>query len=348
LRIAYHPRIAFKRIRLSFKRMQHPVRIALLLGKIAVTVALLWFALRTVDFSLLADGFTQARAGLLLAGVLVLALQPLIGAVRWFVIMRQLGAEISLAQSVRLTYVSTLLNQVLPGGVGGDAIRMWFSFREGHQLSHALNGVALDRILGFVALLAAASLCALSLDGSPRLRMLAASLAPIAVGALIALAVMMILDRIPASLARFRSVRALGYLAKDARKLLFSPGCAPQVLALSLLGIANLCVSLFLFLLAFNASLDALLLAAAVPPLILASSLPITVGGWGTREAATVAMMSALSAAPEPGLLASITFGFAGIFISLPGVLSLYRSMSRKVAGGAAAPRGAPTVEGNS
>jgi uncharacterized membrane protein YbhN (UPF0104 family) len=103
------------------------------------------------------------------------------------------------------------------------------------------------------------------------------------------------------------------------------------IVALSLVSNANLCVSLFLFMRAFNAPLETSLLAASIAPIILASSLPISVAGWGTREAAMVAMMAALSAPPEPAIVASITFGLASLLISLPGAFSLYRSMSRRV-----------------
>ena len=293
-------------------------------------MALLWFALRDIDYSRTAIELSSARWGMLLLAALVLALQPAIGALRWYVIMRRLGAPISPGQSLRLTYLSTFLNQVLPGGVGGDVIRMWLTFREGHMLSHALNGVALDRIAGFVTLLASAALCVVALDRYPQLKMLELSLLPIAALALAGVGTVMVLDRLPSSLRRFRPVRGLGSLAKDARLLFLSRSGALLVVALSVLGNANLCASLFLFMLAFNVPLESSLLAASVAPVILASSLPISVGGWGTREAAMVAMMSALSARPESAILASITFGLAGVLISLPGAFSLYRSMSRR------------------
>src|SRR5205085_4486187 len=157
-------------------------------------------------------------------------------------------------------------------------------FREGQQLSHALNGVALDRVLGFATLLAVASACVVVLDRYDELKALERALVPLTAIALAGLAVLMALDRLPASLQRFRSVRALGYLAKDARRLFLSASAAPRVLALSLLGNANLCVSLFVFALAFRVPLEPWLLAATAPPVILASSIPVSVGGWGTRE----------------------------------------------------------------
>jgi len=189
-------------------------------------------------------------------------------------------------------------------------------------------------MFGLLALIVLATLCAFALDDNPRLRPLALTLAPLAVLAFLGVGLVMLLDRLPPSLRRFRAVRALAYIAQDTRRLLLAPRLGPLVVALSLLGMVNLCASLCFFLQAFNAPLAPGVLALAVPPVILASSLPISVGGWGTREAAMVVMMGALGALPEPAIVASIVFGIAGILISLPGVLWLQRALPEPGASG--------------
>jgi len=299
-------------------------RLAAAFLKIGVSIFLLWFALRGVDASRVGADIAHAQVALLAAALLVLALQPLLGALRWHIVMRALGAPIAPRQSLRLTYAGTFLNQVLPGGAGGDAARMWLAFREGHRVQHALNGVALDRMVGFVALLVAATLCVGALDDSPRLRALGLSLMTLAAAALAGLALVMLLDRLPAGLRRFRAVSALGLVAQDARRLLLAPRTAALLGLLSALAIANLCASLALFLQAFHMPLAPRVLALAAPVVILASSLPVSVGGWGTREAAMVLMTGALAAPSAPGIAASVAFGLASLLVSLPGVFFLY------------------------
>lgn len=301
-------------------------RIALIASKLAVTGALLWFALRNIDASSIGAQVSAAQPIVFSLAVLLLALQPALGAARWYLIMNRFGAPILKRQSIRLTYVSAFLNQVLPGGVGGDAIRTWLAFREGHQLSHALNGVAMDRLLGFGTLVLLALTSVAMLDHYSELRLLELSLIPLAAALVAGVALLMLLDRLPKPLARFRAIRALGYLARDARALFLSGASAAVVLALSVIANVNLCASLFLFMVAFNTPLAAPLLAISAAPVILASSLPISVGGWGTREAAVVAMMAILSVNPEPAVVASISFGLAGLLITLPGAWLMYRS----------------------
>jgi glycosyltransferase 2 family protein len=310
--------------------MMLPARALFAVAKVTISVALLWFVLRNIDYSETLTNVHKAHAGFLALAFLLLAVQPVLGAMRWYAIMRCLGAAISFRQSIRLTYVSALLNQVLPGGIGGDATRMWFSFREGHLLSHALNGVALDRGVAFLVLIWIAWASAHGLDGFPELKIFARTLLFVAVAALAGLASIMVLDRLPDFLKKYRAVRGLAYLAVDARRLFLNPRSAILLLSLGLLGNLNLCTSLFVFMLAFNVPLDLWTLALCTTTIILASSLPISVGGWGTREAAAAAMMSVFAVTSSPAVVASILFGVAGVLISLPGALSLYRSMSRQ------------------
>lgn len=302
-------------------------RIALLVAKLVVATLLMWLVLERVDPGQMIADVSSARVPALAGAVLLLAFQPMLGAVRWHLIMRRFGAPITSRQSVRLTYISTFLNQLVPGGFGGDAMRMWLSVRAGHQMSHALNGVTFDRLTFFLGLLLTTAVCISALDAYPRITALKLPLITVAVIAFVAVAALIMLDRLPGALSRFRLIRELGHLAGDARMLVLSRRTAAVVLLLSLVSIANLCGSLFLFMVAFNVPLLPSLLAASVPPIVLASSLPITVGGWGTREAAVVAMLTTMGTQPEPGVIASIAFGLAGLLISVPGAFYLYGSL---------------------
>jgi glycosyltransferase 2 family protein len=302
-------------------------RIALLVAKLAVATLLMWLVIDRVDPAQMIADISSASVSALAGAVLLLAFQPVLGAMRWHLIMRRFGAPVTPRQSVRLTYISTFLNQLVPGGFGGDAMRMWLSVRAGHQLSHALNGVTFDRLTFFLGLLLTTAVCISALDAYPRITALKLPLITAAAIALLATAVFIMLDRLPGALARFSPIRELGHVSVDARMLFLSRGTGAAVLLLSLVSIANLCGSLFLFMVAFNVPLLPSLLAASMPPIVLASSLPITIGGWGTRETAVVVMLTTMGTQPEPGVIASIAFGLAGLLISVPGAFYLYGSM---------------------
>jgi glycosyltransferase 2 family protein len=57
------------------------------------------------------------------------------------------------------------------------------------------------------------------------------------------------------------------------------------------------------------------------PVLLLAQVLPISVGGWGVREAAAVMLLSMTGVDATSALLISITFGMLLFLATLPGVV---------------------------
>jgi len=54
---------------------------------------------------------------------------------------------------------------------------------------------------------------------------------------------------------------------------------------------------------------------------VLAQVLPISVGGWGVREAAAVALLAMAGVDAASALLVSITFGVLIFLATLPGIL---------------------------
>ena len=104
----------------------------------------------------------------------------------------------------------------------------------------------------------------------------------------------------------------------------------PHVLGLS---IANQILTvLVMFALAQGLSIDVEFSALLVlmPPVILASLLPVSFAGWGVREGAMIAMLGTVDVEPENALVLSVAFGFLTLILSLPGALVWFFSDNRK------------------
>src|SRR3546814_13404904 len=61
----------------------------------------------------------------LFLGVLIVQSQIVLSAMRWRFTAGRLGMRLTRGRAVGEYYVATFLNQVLPGGVAGDALRTW-------------------------------------------------------------------------------------------------------------------------------------------------------------------------------------------------------------------------------
>src|SRR5947208_711112 len=96
-----------------------------LAAKAAVSVSLLYFALRGVNWSVIAERLNRVDATWVAAILMATSLQVFLGAWRWLEISNQCGARISLATAARYSFIAAFFNQTLLSSVGGDAARIW-------------------------------------------------------------------------------------------------------------------------------------------------------------------------------------------------------------------------------
>ena len=64
-------------------------------------------------------------------------------------------------------------------------------------------------------------------------------------------------------------------------------------------------------------------LIALVPGALLAMSIPISVGGWGLREASAVTLWTMAGLSPGAALASSILYGILSLLGALPGAVFL-------------------------
>lgn len=121
--------------------------------KIVVSVVLIAFILNSVDVRELAKVMLRADPLYLVGAFVVMLAGVVIRAYRWQVLLDALGVRVPLAELVAIYFVGFLFNNILPSGVGGDAVRMYELSRHSERGSDAITSVFVDRFLGLLALL---------------------------------------------------------------------------------------------------------------------------------------------------------------------------------------------------
>jgi uncharacterized protein (TIRG00374 family) len=121
--------------------------------RLIVTVAILAYLSRDIDMAsatravLRVDKFYLALVLFLVAcdrGVMIL---------RWMLLLRASDSPVRVRDAARIFLVSSFVGSFLPAGVGGDMARAYGLSRVTAERSEALASVAIDRVLGVVALL---------------------------------------------------------------------------------------------------------------------------------------------------------------------------------------------------
>lgn len=274
---------------------------AFALLRLAVSVSVLAVVLSRASLEALAaraanaaPAWLAAALGLALAAVLLVAL-------RWRLLAGWLGLAIPAALAVRAMFVGAFGAQVLPSVLGTDVVRGWLVAGQASRVRPVVASVMADRLVGLFAL------CLLFAAANP----VAEQLPPPADAWLGPLAVL----GSGGALAAF--VLGCGVRFR-ARPLLAS-------LALALLVHAVAVVAAALVARAYGVQ-DALALWFSIIPLsVVASSLPVSINGWGVREATIVALAAPLGVPAAEALLVSMTLGGLNMLASLPGAVLMLR-----------------------
>lgn len=294
------------------------------LVKAAITIALIVVIITKIDFSALARHLDGSGAAYLLLGTLVLALNIFIVALRWWLLLRRLDVEsVSLGYATAGTYASIFVGQATPGPIGADAVRGWLCYRRHVKLRLIVMSLLTDRLLGMLALIVVAGAVWYWLfdAGRETLGQEIAVLAALAVAA--GAAALWLLPALMGNLAkRWGKLRALHELLTMFRFTAVS-GAGVLGMALSCVVVALTVNAVLLFARGFGVPLAPSVGYLIVPVAVLLSTLPISIGGWGVREASLSYGLALFGVAPADAALLGLALGMGLLFASLPGGIVL-------------------------
>lgn len=291
---------------------------AIIGGRLGVSAALLWLVFRYVDLSEVLVRLSGLRPGWVILGLALTVLQVAVLAWRWRFTAARLGMELPLSTAVSEYYLGILLNQILPGGVLGDLSRAWRHARADAPGGSAVRAVVLERATAQVVMTLTALASVLWLPWAPVWARVSAGFLTV----LVLAAVSVWLSR-PVTAA---SDSLLGRLSADAHEAVFAGGALAPQLVSALLVVASY---IGVFLIAARALGVESPLVAVLPlvaPVLMTMLIPVSIGGWGLREAAAAALWSLSGLTAEDGAAISVTYGLIVLVSAAPGILVLMRA----------------------
>ena len=294
-----------------------------------LTGSILMMVLAWVDHSAIWALWQQADPLFLLLALGLSVIQVALSAWRWCYTAGCLSLPLSWPRATAEYYLSTLLNQLLPGGVLGDAGR---ALRHGAGLStqnlplhRAVHAVIIERLSGQLVLF---PVIVLGLTLTPAGQTLAQALThslfqipedrSIMVRGLLGLLPPVLL--VLALRVLFR--RAAERLGRDLRiALLRWPALAWQVMS-SLCVIATYIGMYVLAAKALQIDTPFATMLPLIPVVLLAMLVPFTISGWGVRESVAAGVWALMGLPTAEGVAISVTYGLLVLVGSLPGVLT--------------------------
>ena len=288
--------------------------------KIAVSATLLVLALRKLDFMDLWKHLHHIEIWWLVAAIAILIVQLCLATARWQVINCATANTASFVRLFQFMWVGTFFNQTLPSTIGGDAMRIMLLARDGESWSNSIYSVLVDRIIGVFALaitVAAALPWAFELIADAEARLLLVLIGFGVFGGFAAFVSLRCANQSP--LMRWKPVRHLTQMAILTGKILLVPHKTLKLLVLSLF--INFLTILAAWSLAKTAGSQFQFVQALVliPPVLLITTLPISIAGWGVRETAMALAFSYVGLPQSDGVVISLLFGVSLAFLGVIG-----------------------------
>jgi uncharacterized protein (TIRG00374 family) len=304
--------------------------------RIAITVlAFLWIA-HQVDWVTLKQAFLQADPYGLGIGVALFLLAQCLCIVRWRILIPSHPA-VTWAFLTRSFFVASFFNTILPTTVGGDVVRGYDLIRATGQWRTALASVLMDRLVGWVGFLSVAIIAWCTFKPVREDTTLQLAFWGFCLLTASALAVLGSRKVFHFMLRPFARV-GLGALESHARQFqesVLNYVKQPKIL-LHALGVTlgvQLCV-IFMFASvsqAFHLTVPIPFFMLIVPVVITLSQLPISLNGWGIREAATIMFLGQVGVSGEKALALSLLVATIPVISAVVGaVLFLKRKRQKK------------------
>jgi glycosyltransferase 2 family protein len=290
--------------------------------KILVSAGLLYLALRKVNLSDLAARINVTSLGWICMAIAVTFLQIFVGVLRWREISAECGAPLPTKQAMRFNLIGTFFNQTLPSSIGGDAVRLWLVARGGAGWRAATYSIFVDRAIGLIALaiIIAASLpWSFELIGDPhgRSALLFVDFAALAGGT-----GFLILGRLQWPwLKRWWGTHHLHACSMIANRVIFSREHGPKLAVLSVLVHVLAVVIAWCVVQSIAAPVVFGQIFLLIPPVMLITMLPISIAGWGVREATMGLAFGYAGLMTNEGVNVSLLFGAVSFIVGAAGGL---------------------------
>jgi glycosyltransferase 2 family protein len=292
--------------------------------KLLISSMLLYFVSLRINFADVVDAISSIGAIYLSISILVLLAQICSTTIRWTTISRFFGLQILFLPALRISYIGVLANQGFPSFLAGDALRVLWLKKLGNGLSVSFRVTILDRIASLIVMVMMLVIACFFLLPQMEAGHLELELYLLALTGTMASTAVFYLDRLPRGLRRLNIIAEVAGLSRYARVLVGSGNTALVIFLQALFGNALLAAHIYVLAIGLNIDLTLFQCLLVMPPVILISSLPLSIAGWGIREGAMIAALGIFEISIDAAFALSVLVGITALIHSLLGVPALY------------------------
>ena len=299
--------------------------------KVVVSMGLILYIVSTMDLGEISADIRLADRGLFVFAIFMFIVSGVVGALQWETILRFHGVRLGKIKTVSHYFMGLFFNFVLPGFVGGDVVRVYKTSIASGRSTQAFSSTLADRVIGLAVLILFSIGAVVFMPEGP-----ARGALPIAVAIFFVLLVFLgvfawkpagrFLGKAVQPFATSGMIEKLRAVYLEMHELSRSPATLASVVVLSVLiqftriGVHYLCGR------AVGIELGFGYYALFVPIMAIVASLPVSIGGFGVREASAVVLLGTVGIHKELVISYSILATIASFAGALPGGIAFAMS----------------------
>ena len=294
-------------------------RISILCLKILTSVTLLTVVFEDVQFAVVFDEFNNMSLGVVSLIFSLMFLQLLIASVRWLKILDYLNISLSHKKCVAYTWTGMFFSQALPSSIGGDAYKIFQIKAIGYSYKGAFCSVFSDRLFGLIGVFTLILMFPFAALAMEHQKILGFDIKFLMYGAVASVLFYFFFLK---TLKNFQTSYNFSKVYQLIERLLLfkAPMKTLCFIVTSSFIIHSITILIFLAIAhSFSVGISPVLYVILIPMMILVTTLPISVAGWGVREGFFVYVFGQFGVDNATSISISIIYGLLVLIFSVPG-----------------------------
>ena len=290
--------------------------------KYAISIGLIYLVLNSYGVNIVST-IKLVNPIYIIIIIIISFIQYILSAYRWMYISRQTDLDISFLSSLKFYYISTFMNNILPGGIVGDIFRIYYhadNKNEIFKISKSLQSVIFERLSGQIMLLVffISSLSLYFILNQKYVAFLYLFL-PL----LIIFSIFKYLFKI--KLNKYIRNRKYG---ENFFKI-FTGEVFWRHIILSFFVVISYIFIYIVSAVSLGISIDYFAFLVFSPIVLFSMTLPVSIGGWGVREVTALLISFLLGLSASLSITVAIMYGVLNLICSLPGLYFFLKLKSR-------------------
>ena len=255
--------------------------------------------------------------------IFISLIQYILSAYRWKYISKYTNLNISFINSIKYYYISTFMNNILPGGIMGDIFRIYHHVddkKEIFRIGRSFQSVVYERLSGQLMLL---SFFILSLGLYFIIHQKYIAFAYLFLPLIVAF---YFLKYIFNNKLR-KYIRSKHY--GNNFLTVFTGEVFWRHTVLSFFVVMSYIFIYIISAVSLGVSIDYFSFLVFTPIILFSMTLPVSIGGWGVREFAALLISFLLGLSASVSISVAIMYGILNLICSLPGLYFLLKLKSR-------------------